>query len=191
MEFKLLIFFAIFAFLVAIFSGWGPQIGVGDTLKRAIFATVIFGLLGYGIGYLIRLSLPEVTDIFVRKKKRGKGKKKYKEEVIGEIKLDKDLFNNDKPSVNMNNVPNIGPSITKPAPDIELSTSEPAPDNALPPNDFEPVKDDGDVPLVSPTDPKHMKVETVGDYMMINDKKIENNPEKIAKALRTMMSKDD
>jgi hypothetical protein len=175
---RLGIIFGAFGLVVTFLICLSANIEKSIFIFRIFLNTIFFAILGFGLGYIIRNFIPELLKFSF--KSRGDSRASQTVAVPG-------ANNTDTPGEEIKVEESFG------VPSNLVSTEEVKTKVPSAKAEAEPVKLN---PLVDiPEDHKKelnkiRSNENLGEYMIIQDAKIKNDPEELAKAVRSMMNKE-
>jgi len=183
LEFKTTFYFAVTVFFIVLLVGLISKVEFVYIIKRILIAEIIFIPLGFGIGYILNMiilvqngSNPKVESEAVTEVETNDSDSKVmddkvndsesgSEEVVEELDgVELEVEDEEKGDVNL---------------DGDIS------------NQTEVVADNKTSSVVDELKKlKNIGKESLGKYIIVDDKKIVNDPEVIAKAVRTMMNRE-
>lgn len=160
--------FAGIAFIATFFAGLFGGVGFGMILMRALLFALLLGMVGFGAGFLLERFAAEAWS--------GQGDTARTDEELTESGDTTDASSEAPGSMVDYTVGQDVQEEYEPGPKADL---EHLPDS------------DEHVSIPSPPKGSRRGGEVVGNYRIIDDKKFPDDPEDYAKAVRTMMRKDD
>lgn len=153
---------AVLVLIVGLFGG----VGLGLILLRMILFSLLLFVLGAGLGFLLQKFVPDIWD------SRSSAAQPADEEGSGMAAGGGAPYGG---GIDMT----VGEDDFRPSPGMARADI---------PSGHEPA---GDAGSVSGSAKWKKKDEIQGNYRIINEKKFPNDPEQYAKAVRTMLKKDD
>ncbi|MDD5065781.1 MAG: hypothetical protein PHF84_01915 [bacterium] len=192
-ETKIAFFFGAFVFFIVFVLGAFNSVPLAIIMRRIIISESVFLPMGYMVGYILKLfTIPEKDRPETEPSGLTGINEEKKEELPLEIKPDVPAptteVKKEEPRVIIDN--DVKTESTRTDMPVKKVNSDPTSELIV------------DAPLTSPqarTNPYNeikklgnlVNKDELGKFMIINDRKIVNEPEIMAKAVRTMLNKED
>lgn len=184
LEFKIALGFGAVVLFLVLFIGIISQVRIGIIIKRMIIAEVLFVPMGFFVGHVLKGVMKESS---VSPQKTPSIQEKEKEE---DLKAENMKESNIEAAMSSEGEQPTSPmkGDTQSNDASELDTAPSTPSAAAPQNEekLENLTQREQLQKL-----KDLSKDALGDHIIVNDRKIINDPEVMAKAVRTMMNRDE